>query len=353
MSAAPLCRLLVAALLAVAAEAPPPAEPPPGKKPDPLKLPADAVIVVSDQAADALRLMPKFVLLSPEKYQALLDEIDRLKALAKPKPAPPAKCRLKGKVEGGVAALQAQFDFHADRPDAVVALACGQAKATAAQLSDNRTPLLSGDADGFLVQVDKPGDYTLTLDLSVPLTSKNGGRDFELDLPRAVVTTLELDLPADARAPRLGGKDLAETSLTFKNGKVEGPLGATDKLDLTWQGGAPGGPPQTSARGRIQVRVEDGQMTTEAELVLRAQGGAAGQWVLLTPIGAEVKAAPADQARVQSVVKSDEPFAWRHTITLKEASDKDLTVLVGVRAALPAGGRAPVGPFAVRGAARQ
>jgi hypothetical protein len=352
MSAAPLCRLLVAALLAVAAEAPPAADPPP-KKPDPLKLPADAVVIVSDQAADALRLMPKFVLLSPEKYQALLDEIDRLKALAKPKPAPPAKCRLKGKVEGGVAALQAQFDFHADRADAVVALACGQAKATAAQLSDGRTPLFSGDADGFLVQVDKPGDYTVTLDLAVPLTSKNGARGFELDLPRAVVTTLELDLPADARAPRLGGKDLAETSLTFKNGKVDGPLGSTDKLDLNWQGGASGGPPQTSARGRIQVRVEDGQMTTEAELVLRTQGGAVGQWVLLTPAGAEVKAAPADQPRVQSVVKSDEPFAWRHTIMLKEPSDKDLTVLVGVRAALAAGGRAPVGPFAVRGAARQ
>jgi hypothetical protein len=353
MPAALLCRLLVAALLGVAAEAPPADPTPPDKKPEPYKLPADAVIVVADQAADALRMMPKFILLAPEKYQALLDEIDRLKALAKPRPAPPARCRLKGKVEGGVAALQAQFDFHADRPDAVVALACGQAKAVAAQLSDGRTPLLSGDADGFLVQVDKAGDYTLTLDLAVPLTSKNGGRGLELDLPRAVVTSLELDLPADARTPRLGARDLAETSLTFKNGKVEGPLGPTDKLDLSWQGGPAGGPPQTAARGRIQVRVEDGQMTTEAELVLRSQGGATAQWVLLTPVGAEVKAAPADQARVQSIAKSDEPLAWRYTVALKEPSDKDLTVLVGVRAALPAGGRAPVGPFAVRGAARQ
>ncbi len=86
----------------------------------------------------------------------------------------------------------------------------------------------SSDANGFLVRVDKPGDYEVSLDLSLPLAQRvDGSRGFELDLPRAVITHLEMDLPADARAPRaLGNKDAAETSLTFKNGRLEGFLGS-------------------------------------------------------------------------------------------------------------------------------
>ena len=84
-------------------------------------------------AADATDRPPaKQVVLSYAKYKELLDEIARLKA--KSKPTPPAKCRLlKGRVEGGLVFFTAQFEFHADRPDAVFALACGQAKALGAQ----------------------------------------------------------------------------------------------------------------------------------------------------------------------------------------------------------------------------
>jgi hypothetical protein len=335
-----------------------PADPPADKKTNPLKLPADAVLVVVEQATDALKAMPKFVLLAPEKYQALLDEIERLKAAAKSKPAAPARCRVKGKVEGGLAVLQVQFDFHTDRSDALVALACGPARATGAQLGDGRTPVLSGGDDGFTVQVDKPGDYTLTLDLVLPTAVRaEGRRGVELDLPRAVVTQLELELPADVRGLRLGAKEASETTLVLKGTKVEGPLGAIDKLDLSWQGSLPGGPAATSARGRIKVRVEDGWMTTEAELTLRSQGGPAGQWVVLTPPGAELKAGPSDAGRIASLDQDEKPAnesnVWKHTVVLKEPSDKDLVLLATSRKPLPRGGRASVGPFVVPGAARQ
>ena len=213
----------------------------------------------------------KQVLLSYAKYKELLDEIARLKA--KSKPLPPAKCRLlKGRVEGGVVFFTAQFEFHAERPDSVFALACGQAKALAAQQQpDGRTPLLSSDQDGFQVQVEKPGDYQVSLDLSLPLSQRPGGRGLELDLPRAVVTTLEnMELPPDARSPRLGGKDLTETSLTLKNGHIDGPLGPADKLDLSWQGAPPPGvgpasdgprPSQGPSRGRLG---DDGGRTPAA-----------------------------------------------------------------------------------------
>ena len=218
-----------------------------------------------------------------------------------------------------------------------------------AQQQDGRTPLLSSDQDGFQVQVDKPGDYQVSLDLSLPLAQRPGGRGLELDLPRAVVTTLEMDLPADARTPRLDGKELTETSLTFKNGRLEGPLGPVDKLDLSWQGAPPPGVgPLQTVHGRVAVHVQDGWMTTEAELLLHSQGGPVTQWVLTVPPGAEVKAAAADQPRIQAVNRADEAGGVRCTVVLKEASDDDLTLFATVRSPLANGKRAPVGPFVVR-----
>jgi len=313
-----------------------PLMPPAGVKTDPWKLPNGAVLEIA-----------------PEKYQELLDEIARLKANAKP--AAPASCNLdKGRIENGFVLFTAEFKFHADRAGAAFALACGQAKALAASQQDGRTPMLSSDANGFLVQVDKPGDYVVSLDLSLPLTQRaDGSRGFELDLPRAAITHLELDLPADARGLRIGGKDVADTSLKFKNGKLDGPLGNEPQLVLSWRGAPPAGvAPLQTARGRVLVRVEKGWLTTDAELVLHATGGPIRQWVLNVPAGAELKTAAADQPRVQ-INRADEAGGVRYTVLLKEPSDDDLTLTATVRAPLPVGKRAPIGPFLVAGASRQ
>ena len=85
--------------------------PPAGIKLDPSKLPGDSTIV-----------------LTPEELQKLLDKA-RLEGRTK---LPPTECRLhKGEVKGGFVFFEAEFDFHADRSEAVFSLACGQAKVTA------------------------------------------------------------------------------------------------------------------------------------------------------------------------------------------------------------------------------
>src|SRR4051794_1884107 len=72
-----------------------------GKGLEGLKLPSDAIIVVCEQAADALRMLPRLVLMTPDEFKALRDELDRLRAKARPeKPAPPSFCYVEGKVEG-------------------------------------------------------------------------------------------------------------------------------------------------------------------------------------------------------------------------------------------------------------
>src|SRR3954451_13713522 len=90
---------------------------------DALNLPADAVVVVCEEVKNALALIPRSVILTPERYKALLDEIDRLKKKAAPdKPVPPTACKLTGRVEGDFARFQAEFRIHTDKPNTPVLL---------------------------------------------------------------------------------------------------------------------------------------------------------------------------------------------------------------------------------------
>ena len=86
--------------------------------------------------------------------------------------------------------------------------------------------------------------------------------------------------------------------------------------------------------------------------MLHTSGGLVSQWVVNVPAGAELKAAAADQSRVQ-INRADEAGGLRFTVLVKEPSEDDLTLTAAVRTPLAAGKRAPVGPFLVAGASRQ
>jgi hypothetical protein len=356
--------------------APEPAEADRKPRAEPLRLPADAVVVICEHAADALRLVPDAVVLSGRKYQELLDEVARLRGQLQPKKAvPPSRCQLKGRIEGRFASLQAQFDFVTDRPDAVVNLACGQAVAGNATL-DGHVPLLRPDADGVSVQVDKPGEHQLVLDLLVPLGDRGpspapartaeaapgrnparGWQGVELALPRAAVTTLELDLPAGARDVRLGGRPWADTLVVLKNNHLAGGLGPADRLDLTWRIPSAGTATLLTAEGRIRVRLDSGGLTTTAELTLRAETGQTDVWRILAPRDAAVRPLPGEEGRLKEPVHAahapNSPLS-EYTLRLPEASAEPLTVVVSTRSPVPRpGSTVAVGPFAVEGASRQ
>jgi hypothetical protein len=333
---------------------------------DALKLPTDAVVVVCEQAADALRMVPRAVVLTPERYQKLLDELARLRGQAPAgRAAPPSRCHLKGKVEGNVLLLRAEFDFAADPPQAVVALGCAEGFLTEYALEDGRKPRLERSAGrGYTVTVpaDKPGQpHKLTLDLSVAVAARVGGRGFELSLPQAAGTTLELELPAGAADVRVGGAPLTDPLLEFKGTQLKGALrgpegGAADRLDVAWkQAGAAAGATVLTAEGDVRVRVDARQTVSEADLTLRARGAPSAQWRLLVPPGARVEL-PDDAARLQAVDVDDQtykPYASLRTVRLKEPAE---SLRVRVRADGPAprpGAAAAVGPFAILGATRQ
>lgn len=323
-----------------------------------LKIPDNAVLVVVEKSENALKMIPKAVVLTPEKYNELLAELKRLRASAPAeKPAAPGRCELSGKAEGGVLALKAVFDFRVERVPAEVRLGCPQARADEVSLEDGHKPLLRSDpSDGYTVVVDKPGEHRLTLELKVALAPRGAGRGVELDLPRAAVTKLDLELPPGSRNLQLGGKALNDPMLEFKDNVLKGLLPASaDRLDLAWAGPAAGPGTLLAVGNRIQVRV-DGQTVTVAELHLQRQGGESDAWKVLVPPGAEVKLAAGEEDRLAGVDADDKtygPFASLRTVRLKGPATS-VKVLVTAHGPRPNPGKpVPVGPFAAVGATLQ
>ena len=168
----------------------PPAEPAKPKTLEGMKLPAGAILVIVKEAKNALELVPSGFMLSPEKYQDLLDQIETLKRQVKPtRPEPPGECKLlNGQVEGDVVRLQAQFDFRTVKPRTLVTFGCQRAWLRSASL-DGHLPLFARRGrtrDRY--PVEDAGCH-LNVDLALPLTPRGQGerRGFDLGLPRAAI----------------------------------------------------------------------------------------------------------------------------------------------------------------------
>jgi hypothetical protein len=335
------------------------------KKVDWSSLPADAVLVIRERGSDDLLLPPNAIILSPSKYQEMRDEIERLKKqLQTDNPAPPTRCDLRGKVETAAVRLEAEFSGTAEHANTLVTLACPQAGAASAQ-TDGRMALIRRSESGdFLVRIEKAGEYHVKLELVLPLTTREGnGRGVELTLPRATITNLELDLPANSKDVRFAGRTLDDArlaGLTLKNHHLSGNPGLdpVDKLDLSWkEARAATGDLVRTADGRIRVQVDAAGVTTEADLLLKVSGPPTNVWRLLVPLGAEVQVKSAKEDGLKATIKTtDSPksFVSTRTIDLKEASAEPLEVHVKVRVPLPRSGSVvPIGPFFVVDAARQ
>jgi hypothetical protein len=331
-------------------------------------LPADAVIVICEQANEALDLLPKAVILRPGKYQELLDQIETLKKqIADPKNenvVPPTHCVLRGKVEGGAVRLQAEFSGTAEHADTLVSLACSQAGVSSAETDGRMALIRRSNAGGFLVRIEKAGEYHVKLDLIVPLAGReSNNRGFELALPRAVITQLELDLPPSFTDVRVGGqlfKDLQLPGLELKNNHLSGSpgLGPVDKLDLSWKEARhSASDPVRTAEGRIQARLDASGLATEADLWLTVEGAGTKVWRLVVPRNAEVKVLPSDkEVRVEHRIEADDQkyaFASLRTIHLKEARTEPLHVQVKLPPMAQRDAAMPIGPFFVLDAVRQ
>lgn len=354
----PVALLVIGLLLGPAPAQPIAPEKKADKKPDPL--PPGTVVAVYESLAEALKRVPRAILLTPEQYQQLLDEIDRLKKQNEtPKPRVPSKCAITGKIEGNLALLTVRFEFDTEQPGTPVRLGFGQGSATGVRLG-GRTPSLVNDTskagNGFIVEVDRAGDHTLDLDLVVPLTPRPGGIGLLVDLPRAAITSLELTLPPNSRDVRLAGKSAAEARLNVRDGSVRtDSLGPLDRLDLHWRSTAAAATGATlSVESVIDVRVEAKQTLSDAQLTLRVLGGQTREWPLMLPPDAEVTV---DSTQTDRIEKIDPPREGKAPRILRLKSESAEPIILRVRSVvptpLPGAGKVPLGPFSVPGVASQ
>jgi hypothetical protein len=314
-----------------------------------MKVPPGSVLVVVNQLKNALDLIPGAIVLSPKKYEELLQEIERLKARQDTiRPVAPTSCLLKGQLSADLINFTAEFAFRTERPNALVGLACLPGAVTAARL-DDRLPILlpPGDA-GYVLQVETPGEHHASLEFKLPVLAAGVERRLELTLPRAAITSLELDLPAMVRKVRLGGQPPRPRPADNKYS-----LGATDRVQLAWDEPVPGpgGPPLLEADAQITVRVDEVFVTTEAELKLQVRRGRVNQWRLLVPPQASVQLDP--RAAGEHELDIDPPGKGPlRTLRLRESTAEPLLLRIQVRQPRTAK-RIAIGPFAVVEAVRQ
>ncbi|HLJ98124.1 MAG TPA: hypothetical protein VKU02_33500 [Gemmataceae bacterium] len=326
---------------------------------DLLKLPPGAVLVICDEVREALRLVPKAIVLTPQDYQRLLDQSEQSKKTEPDKPDNPSSCKLTGHVDGDWAYLRAQFGFKTDRPASLIQLGCAGARPTSATLDGSQAALQERE-EGFVLQVDTPGLHQTIVDLQVPLQPRKGG--FELDLPRAAITTLDqLDLPATVTEVRVGGRAVRTTRIEAQRSRLEGvPIVPTRHLSVAWKGPAAKpakGPPVRAVDGRIVVRISETHVFTDAEFNLQVLKGEAAEWQLRLPVlpddaHLEVKTPPQEEPRIQGMDHPNDKHNPILTIRLNEPSAEPLHLVLHIRQPRPASSLA-VGPFAVVGALTQ
>jgi hypothetical protein len=327
------------------------------------------------------------VLLSPKEYQTLLEQAEQFKkAKESARPVPPSEVHIRGKVDlqrdRPFATLQLTYAFRTTTPRAVVALGCQRAFLASAVDSEGKLPLLASGADGLTVLVDRPGEYTLTLTVEVPVGPRGGKGEvgFEFGLPRAAITTLALEPPGpDVKTltiatrtaditPAKGGetKRVTEDAARYasKPDAPGPPLGPIESLEVTWEAPAAAAPAAaetpTSLEADVVVRVEESQLETTTRLRLR---GPPREWTFVFPPGPLVNVTvervgmtttgrgpptitrPGQAGETVWTVQTPDSGEWIATVTTRQtrldASDSAPT------------GPYPIGPFFAREVPRQ
>jgi hypothetical protein len=261
-------------------------------------------------------------------------------------------CKLQGRLEGDVVALQAELKLYAEQPQSRIVLGFQGAVLSADAELDEQPPLLSYQAEeGYVVEVPRAGWHRLVLPLKVPLPpprpeAGGGGleRTLEMGLPGAAVTTLVLELPASIKELRRQGQVLRPS----RPGVWELALGTARQLQLSWRElPAPRGGPALSARWQVRVTMQSANCLTEAQLTLEDRRTRTGEWRLRLPPGALVRVLGADAGSYE-VLPVGKEGQW----LLKGPASEHLEVLCSWQQAR-AGRRLAVGPWQLLGAERQ
>lgn len=311
---------------------------------DSLRLPAGGILVLCEEAKDALGLLPRMIMMTPEDFQKLQEQIEQFKRLARAdKTEAPSVCKLKCKIDGDLARIEARFEFRTERPRTYIRLGCQKAWPVSARMDDS-TPWLQAGDEGLTLLADKPGPHSVVLDLLAPVSGRRGARGldrgFELDLPRAAITLLErLELPAGVNEARLGARTVRTRNANGSPVTFEPvPVVPIDRLDVSWRAPAQepaADAPVLAATQRIAVRINASEVLTETEITLQPRRGEASRWQLRLPsaltAAPELKAQPQDEGKIQAIEPRREGAQMVWEVRLREPSAEQIHLSMRLR----------------------
>jgi hypothetical protein len=329
------------------------------------------VVVLVEDAKDPRGFFPRMVIMTPEKHQDLMDRLAQLEKLIKGDRKTPHNCKLSGTVEGETVRVVAELHFHVEQPRTAVLAGFRDAQLSEAKIrpqgSDTWQPaIVDVGAEGYQIQIDKPGDYQVVVELRVPLASANPGaaapgteRSFVLALPGAAVTTLTLEMPEPVKELRWNKTNVEKPLAPATDQKHwQLAVGKVTQLHVAWKEPlAPGGTtPLRTVQGQVSVRVDEAQVVTTAELILTDLRGKAKDWRLLLPPqvkGSSLNIKVSAPEGVKYNLSAQGPNL--HVLTLSPTSDAIKVTVSQVRVWTPnsSNTKISIGPYSVQDAVRQ
>ncbi|MCA9077403.1 MAG: hypothetical protein KDA93_20420 [Planctomycetaceae bacterium] len=192
--------------------------------------------------------------------------------------------------------------------------------------------LLRGTGDGtYSLLFKKQGEQTVTLELTARVVTSPDGRQIDLDVPPAAITTFELSVPADDQEieirPRLVQQPVDDED---DETRVRASLGATKHIAAAWRPRATDQPQMqllTSVNNRQAFRIADGLIHTDAWLTFDVLRGELQQVKVAVPVASRILDVSAT-TKVQAWQAEEQDDRQVLTIDLLSAVDDEVTVEV-------------------------
>jgi hypothetical protein len=290
----------------------------------------------------------------------------------------PSECQITGRVEArgsqAVARIQVVFRFQVVQPRTLLNLGLLKGQLIEAKYDDGSLPLLSTTETGLQVQVEKPGEHALRLEVETLLTTR-GGKPIEqvidLGLPGCAITTLSFQTPEGVRRINVTRKEGTTTesrrfdASSLLPGREPLALGAISQLDLSWElpRKVEAVPEPRGLTSEWNISISESEIVSEAKLKLK---GTQTEWRIFAPSTAEVlvqslptgsdsstKAVEYPVAQAPRILRPepDKPSIWR----VQFSERVETTILVTITSRLPMNRpndssqrwTIPLGPFAV------
>ncbi len=194
----------------------------------------------------------------------------------KPKPKPPFEAAIsagsyEGSVNGTAATITATYNVEMLKEEgwAALPLPLSGVAVTESAIEGGKA-ILNVTDQGYVMLMEKPGMYKLTMKFVVRVDRKPGQNSFTFNCPRAAVSRLQMTLPGSDLAVKVDPLLVASTN-AGQDGKtvVQAFLGSTNRLSFEWR-------PKTVQKGKedslrfaktsIRASAQEGALRAEAEI---------------------------------------------------------------------------------------